>query len=178
MPEGISPEATHNRICAEIQRRSESQEKATNLNILALSTLFGWALSGKFFHPGIYLIAAFVNSCFALKWLSEDKNIAGLNRYLRTSLNSPLETWQRENFSSIYPKALRVGDFIWRMLLFVVPGFLSLALLSIHLLSISASQFLKYLLGIGLLLAFMCFVWIVKELWGLGKPWGISKSGD
>jgi hypothetical protein len=54
----ISLDTLYGRIYAEIQRRSDAQEKTVRLNIVVLTALFSWVLSGLYFHPSIYLIAA------------------------------------------------------------------------------------------------------------------------
>jgi hypothetical protein len=110
MEDKISPDALYGRIYAEIQRRSDVQEKTVRLNIVVLTALFGWVLTGLYFHPTIYLIAAVVNLTFALKWLSEDRNIAYLTNYLLDNSDAPLEKWQRDNFDSLYPWWLKCGD--------------------------------------------------------------------
>ena len=131
MGEKISADALYDRVYREISRRSDAQEKATQFNLVALSALFGWFLSGlsdKYMtQPIVLIIAYLINFTFALKWLSEDSNIAGLVKYLREQ-GTPLESWQKANFKKIYPLYLRWSDLLWRLLVFFLPGTISLYL--------------------------------------------------
>lgn len=162
MAEKISPDALYGRIYAEIQRRSDTQEKTVRLNIVVLTTLFGWVLTGLYFHHTIYLIAALVNLTFALKWLSEDRNIANLTNYLLDNSDAPLEKWQRDNFDSLYPWWLKCGDFLWRVAIFLAPSIASTSLLLYHLHWTNKSIPVAVLLNIGMVFSYVLLLLVFR----------------
>jgi hypothetical protein len=89
-----------------------------------------------------------VNLTFALKWLSEDRNIANLTTYL-LDLDAPLEKWQSDDFDSIYPWWLKCGDFFWRSAIFLAPSIASISLLFYHLHWTNKSIYVAVLLNTG-----------------------------
>ena len=181
MGEKISADALYGRVYQEISRRSDAQEKATQFNLVALSALFGWFFSGlsdKYMtQPVVLIIVCLVNFTFALKWLSEDSNIAGLVKYLREQ-GTPLESWQKANFKKIYPLHLRWGDLFWRLLVFFFPGTISLYM-AVRIVAVNTNTAGGWEI-IGVILGAILWILVssgfVVLLWPWEKPSSVSKS--
>src|SRR5438270_13693087 len=126
----FSKDAVYGRVYKEIDRRSQAQEKAMQFNLIAVGGLFTWMLSrpdATVLHPAYFLLIALVNFALALKWLSEDEAIAGLNTYLQ-EIGAPLETWQRGKFSTLFSWQLMLGDICWRSVTFFLPAMMGFCL--------------------------------------------------
>ena len=176
MENEFSKDAIYARVYKEIHRRSEAQEKALQFNLIFLGVLFGWLFTyGYPRDPVVFAIAAVANFLFGLKWLSEDKNLAGLYQYLREQ-GAPLETWQKGKFYTLYPTILRLQDAIWRVTAFLLPGGAMLGVLIGDLL-ISPKHANFHTVGIGLI-ALICMILVTYGFIELWWPWRMPERED
>jgi hypothetical protein len=177
MADEFTKDATYDRVYKEIDRRSQSQEKAMQFNLAAVGGLFTWMLSRPdvaALHPAYYLLIALINFSLALKWLSEDEVIAGLVTYLR-EIGAPLETWQRGKFSTLFSIQVRLGDLCWRLVTFFLPGLMGfcLGLTSIYL----KPQYSQPIM-IGALIVAAVMLWlVVRGFYYLYFPWSEIGTG-
>ena len=176
MENEFSKDATYSRVYKEIHRRSEAQEKALQFNLICLSVLFGWLFTyGYPRDPVIFAIVAVVNFLFGLKWLSEDKNLAGLYQYLREQ-NAPLETWQKGKFYVLYPTSLRLQDAFWRTTAFLLPGAALFGALIED--SLARPELVSFhTVGVGLI-ALAGMLMVTKGLLELWEPWRMPERED